>query len=137
MIRRPRKTVKKRRAVVLFAVLIVVSVLALAAYHYSDMTMAEYRSVDSYRRSIQAHSAANSGIHYAAAMLSDSNAFTNSLSSYPYDNSSVFQSQIVASKDQARWQTRFSVIAPLGPDESSSTAQPYHLGVTDESGGST
>src|SRR5260370_42241207 len=95
MIRNRRKTVKKRRAVVLFAVLIVVSVLALAAYHYSDMTMAEYRSVDSYRRSIQAHAAANSGIHYAAAMLSDSNAFTNSLSSYPYDNSSCFPSQII------------------------------------------
>jgi type II secretory pathway component PulK len=134
MIRNRRKTKKDRRAVVLFAVLIVVSVLALAAYHYSDMTMAEYRSVDSYRRSIQAHAAANSGIHYAAAMLSDSNAFTNTLSSNPYDNSSTFQSQIVGTNDQARWQTRFSVIAPLSPDDTSSLSQPYHLGVTDEAG---
>ncbi|MFL5241165.1 MAG: hypothetical protein ACJ8FY_03575 [Gemmataceae bacterium] len=125
---------RKRRAMVLIAVLIVVSVLSLAAYHYSELTMAEHGSMDSYRRSIQAHAAANSGIHYAAALLSDSNAFTNTLNSNPYDNSSVFQAQLVQSNDVARWQTRFGVIAPLGPDESASDSQSYHFGVVDESG---
>src|SRR5258708_5902979 len=90
--------------------------------------------MDSYRRSIQAHAAANSGIHYAAAIISDSNAFTNTLNSNPYDNSSVFQAQIVQSNNVARWQARFSVIGPLGPDESASDSQSYHFGVTDESG---
>jgi len=119
---------------VLIAVLLVVSVLSLAAYHYRELTMAEKGSMDSYRRSIQAHAAANSGIHYAAAIISDSNAFTNTLNSNPYDNSSVFQAQLVQSNDVARWQTRFSVIGPLGPDESASDSQSYHFGVTDESG---
>jgi type II secretory pathway component PulK len=134
MMRKPKKARTERRAVVLFAVLVVVSILALAAYHYSEMTMAEYKLADSHRRSIQAHAAANSGIHYAAAMLSDSNAFQSTLNGYPYDSSSAFQAQIVGTNDRPRWQTRFSVIAPASPDDSTSISQAYRYGVLDESG---
>jgi Tfp pilus assembly protein PilX len=118
-----RKVRKRRRAVVLFTVLFVVVLLSLAAYQYAEMMMGEYRSADSYRRSIQAHAFADSGIQYAAVMLSNSDAFTNTLNGNAIDNPTNFQAYLVHANDQARWQGRFSIVAPLGPDEASSNNQ--------------
>ena len=49
---------RPRRAVVLLAVLIVVVLLSLAAYQYSDMMLSEYKASDAYTRSTQARAAA-------------------------------------------------------------------------------
>ena len=61
----------RRPGVVLISVLIVVALLSLAAYHFSERMMAEYQAMDSYTRTAQAKSLADSGIHYTAALLSD------------------------------------------------------------------
>src|SRR5712691_9307179 len=131
--RPPQSAQTPRKGIVLLAVLSVVVVLTAAAYAFSDLMLEEYRVADSYNRSSQAQALANSGLNYAAAVLSSPDAFTNTLNSNPYDNRQAFQGQVVKQDDRPRFQGRFSVIAPLGPDDPAGS-QPYRFGVIDESG---
>ena len=59
----------RRRGIAMLAVLVVVAILALAAYRFSDLMAAEQQAADSYSRAIQARANADSGINYAAAQL--------------------------------------------------------------------
>jgi type II secretory pathway component PulK len=130
----PRQPVRyRRRGVVLLSVLVVVVLLSLAAYQYSELMMAEYRAADSFTRQLQARALADSGIHYAAALLSNPDTFTNTLNSNPYDNPVVFQSQAV-NGDFPRGQGRFTILALQAPDDPSFQGQPTRFGVTDEAG---
>jgi hypothetical protein len=113
-------------------VLVVIALLTLAAYQYSELMMAEYRAADSYNRSAQARALAASGVHYTAALLSSPDSFTTVLNGNPYDNPGVFASVAVGTSDSSRAQGRFSVVAPLSPDDTG--AQPYRFGVSDECG---
>src|SRR5690348_7241061 len=122
-----------RRGFVLLAVLVVVVVLTLAAYQFSEMMMAEYRAAESAKRMAQAHAFAESGIHYAAALLSNPDAVTNTLNNNPYSNPSAFQGVLVQDSDQARNRGRFSIIGLLGPDDPRG-GQLYRSGAVDESG---
>src|SRR5262249_51817860 len=125
----------ERRGLVLIAVLVVVVLLSLAAYQYSEMMTSETKASENALRSAQARALANSGIQYAAALLSDPTNFTGVLTSNPYTNQTVFGQQIVAPNDQPRFQGRFSIVAPLAPDDPNVTGvQPYTYGVTDEAG---
>lgn len=130
----PASPCHERKGVVLIAVLVVVVLLTLAAYQYSEFMMAEYRAADSYTRSAQARALADSGVHYTAALLSNPDSFTNTLNSNPYDNSQAFQGIIVHPSDSPRFQGRCSVVARLGPDDTASSSQSYRFGVTDEAG---
>ena len=118
----------------MLAVLVVVVLLTLAAYQYSELVTAEYRAADSYERSGKAKAYAASGVHYVAAIVGNSNNFTNVLNSNPYDNSTAFQGIVVAPSDDPRMQGRFSIVSPLGPDDTATTTSPFRYGVTDESG---
>jgi hypothetical protein len=53
--------------------------------------LAEYKAADSYSRAIQARSMADSGIYYTAALLSNPDAYTNTLNSNPFENPQAFQ----------------------------------------------
>jgi type II secretory pathway component PulK len=125
---------QKRKAVILLAVLVVVVLLTLAAYQYSELVTAEYRAADSYARSSQARAFAASGVHYVAAIVGNSTNFTNLVNGNSSDNTALFQGVIVAPSDQPRFQGRFSIVSPLGPDDAGSTSNPFHFGLTDESG---
>src|SRR4051794_31923833 len=83
---RLRSRLAPRRGIVLIAVLIVVVLLSLAAYQFSEMIIAEYRAADSTTRAAQSRALAISGVHFAAAILADKNSFTSRLNSNPYDN---------------------------------------------------
>src|SRR5436305_11092250 len=99
-----RVTARRRQGFVLIAVLVVITLLALAAYQYSELMTSEYKAVEAASRATQARALANSGVHYAAALLSDPNSFTGTLNSNPYNNQSVFQSQLVAPNDSPHLQ---------------------------------
>src|SRR6185369_16853004 len=117
------------------SVLVVVVVLTLAAYQYSEMMMGEYKASTSFVRAAQARAAAESGVQYAALLLSDRTAFTNNLGGNPYDNRDSFRSVPVAGVGTSGpRQAFFSVVAPLGPDDSPSTTVPFRYGCTDEAG---
>jgi type II secretory pathway component PulK len=134
--RKPTHNSSRRspKAVILLAVLVVVVLLTLAAYQYSELVTAEYRAADSYTRSGQAKALAASGVHYVAAVLGNSTTSTNLLNGNPYDNPQAFQDIIVAPSDQPQLQGRFSIVSPLGPDDSVTSTAPFRFGVTDESG---
>ncbi len=125
---------RSRRGVVLLIVLIVVVLLTLAAYQFGELMTAEYAAADSYNRSAQARRLADSGIQYSAAALGNTNTFNTALGGNPYDNASFFQAIAVQGNGPGNSQGRFSVIAPLDPDDPAGGSQPYRYGVTDESG---
>jgi len=131
---RNRTAVPPRRGVVLIAVLIVVVLLTLAAYQYSELMMAEYRASVSFTRSTQARAFAESGVNYAALLLSDPNLFANRLNGNPYDNPEVFRAVAVGETGAGGRQGYFSVIAPYGPDETPNGSTSFHYGAVDESG---
>src|SRR4051794_32333457 len=106
-----------RPGFVLIAVLVVITLLALAAYQYSELMTSEYNAVETASRATQARALANSGVHYAAAVLADKNSFEGVLNGNPYNNAGAFQDQLVAPSDTPRFQGRFSVVTPLGVDE--------------------
>ncbi len=122
-----------RRGVVLLAVLIVVVLLSLAAYRYSELMTAEYRAADSHARAVQSRAAAESGVHYAAALLGNP-ANLNSLNGNPWDNASAFQDAAVGTADDQRRQMLFSLLSVRDPDDPAFSSQPYRYGVVDESG---
>ncbi|HEX4590050.1 MAG TPA: hypothetical protein VH120_08990, partial [Gemmataceae bacterium] len=124
----------KRSGVVLIAVLVVVTLLLLAAYQYVDMMSAEHKAADTIVRAGQVRAAAASGVYYAAAMLADKDTFTGTLGGNPYDNASIFQGVALGDSDVPRFQAKFSVVAPLSPDEAPSDSSSFRYGVTDESG---
>src|SRR4051794_15479076 len=102
-----------RRGVVLLAVLIVIVLLSLAAYNYSDLMMAEYKASVNYHKNAQARAFADSGIHYAMAMLSTKDNITTLLNGNPYDNVDKFRNHAVSSDKQ---QGYFTLVAPLSPN---------------------
>ena len=79
-----------RGGYVIFAVLIVVVVLALVAYRFTDSMTGEYRASVRTNDDAQLKMAAVSGLHYAAAVLSDRATFYGELEGDPYDNEDVF-----------------------------------------------
>jgi type II secretory pathway component PulK len=123
-----------RRGFVLVAVLVVVVLLSLAAYQFSDAMLAEFRLADSYQRTYQVKALADSGINYTAVLLSNNDAFTSTLGSNPWDNAQVFQAVAVNPQDAATARGRFTIIATVGPDDITTAVQPFRFGVTDESG---
>jgi type II secretory pathway component PulK len=127
-------TAGPRQGVVLLAVLVVLVLLSLAAYQYSELMTAEYKAADSYARSVQATALADSGIHYAAALLSNPDAVANTLNGNPYDNPSAFQAVLVNDADSPRARGRFSILAPVDPGDSAGVQQAFRYGVVDEAG---
>jgi type II secretory pathway component PulK len=120
-----------RRGIAMIAVLVVVAILALAAYRFSDLMAAEQQAADSYSRALQARANATSGINYTAAVLAAQNGQTNY-----YNNPSLFQAILVADGDNPRQRARFSIVSPAGPDAASTggVSQSFLYGVTDEGG---
>src|SRR5262245_55006910 len=116
-------TASPRQGVVLLTVLVVLVLLTLAAYQYGELMTSEYKAADSYTRSVQAMAAADSGIHYAAALLSNPDAMTNTLNNNPWDNPSSFQAVLVHDAEQSRARGRFSILAPVDPDDSAGLQQ--------------
>lgn len=123
---------RRRRGVVLFAVLLIIVLLTLAAYKYNDWMLAESRAIDSSIRASQARAFALSGVHYVAAMLAADGG--EALSGNPWDNADMFQHIEVPVSGQNPRTGRFSVLSLRTPDEVSAGGQPYRFGVTCESG---
>ena len=123
-----------RRGIVLFMVLMILVVLTLAAYRYSELMEGEFRVADSIARSLEAQALADSGIQYTAALLSNAGTFSSVLNSAPWDNPAAFQGILVQPNDHPKFRGRFSIVSPPGPDEAPSGSTAFHYGVTDEGG---
>lgn len=124
----PRCQSDSRQGVVLIAVLIVLVILTLGAYQFSLLMTAEYEAAQSYAQSVQAKALADSGVQYAAALLSNLDSFTNLLAGNPYDNPQAFGAILVNPSEVPRFQGRFSIIAGRSPEEGTG----FRFGVSDE-----
>jgi type II secretory pathway component PulK len=114
---------------VLLAVLVIVVLLALAAYQYSDLMVSEYKAVVNAHRAAQAKAWADSGIHFAATAISSPD-FVAGLNGNIFDNPDAF-SNIAVGDEGSGPQGRFSLIAAPDP-ESGSTS--WRFGFSDEAG---
>src|SRR5262249_55945547 len=114
--RSPSSGQQPRQGVVLIAVLVVVSVLALAAYQYSELMNAETRAAAGPTRAAQTRRAAEPGVHYVAALLSDPNSLSETLNDTPYDNPTYFKDVLVQDSDTPKNRLRFSIIGLRSPD---------------------
>src|SRR6516165_9976927 len=126
--RRQPQARSRRRAVVLIAVLIAVTLLSLAAYQYSDLMTSEYRAADNAHRAAQAHAWANSGIWFTAAALSNADYMQNQLRGNIWNND-LFNSYSFPVDDNFGMRGYFTLIAPPDPTSGSQTVR---YGVIDE-----
>lgn len=122
-----------RDGYVIFAVLIVIVVLSLVAYRFTDSMTSEYTSSTRAADAAQAKLAAVSGLHYAAAVLSDRNTFNTELNGNPYDNPDIFEQFQVqtATSGTASRNTYFSIRCVAMID---SGTYEQKFGVIDEGG---
>jgi type II secretory pathway component PulK len=103
----------ERPGYVLVVVLIVVVVLSLAAYKFSEVMTSEYRAAVRTSDAAQAKAAAASGVHYAAAMLADPNAFNGDLGGNPCAAEAFGRSVAVRDGDTSPKQPRFALVAAV------------------------
>jgi type II secretory pathway component PulK len=128
---------RPRPGYVIFAVLIVIVVLALVGYRFADAMGTEYRAAVRTQEEAQVKMAAYSGLHYAAAVLADRNTFNNELGGNPFDNPDIFEQfevQPSGATPPDRRRAFFSIRA-AGLDPSSvPAAYKQTFGVVDEGG---
>jgi type II secretory pathway component PulK len=137
----------RRRGVILLAVLIVITILALVSYSFFYLMSAEQESVGATQREVQLHLLADSGVHHAAFVLSypqtaklgDGDGSDGSILVSPmavFDNATAFN-QVAVKTANPRLQGYFSIVVPRDSDPQAgmqSTTQGYRFGVEDESG---
>ena len=86
-----RTAAPRRSGFVIIAVLMVITVLSLAAYQYSALMDAEVLASERIRKTTESRALAESGMHYLAALIADKDAFAGVLNSNPFDNPNSFQ----------------------------------------------
>jgi type II secretory pathway component PulK len=112
---------------VLVIVLVVVVLLSLAAYNYSQLMLTEMEAATMHASDVQARAMADSAAEYVATLLA--NRTEPGLENLQH-NPSLFQGVSVVDSGRARGRGRFSIIAPLEQDP---TAQRIRYGLMDES----
>ena len=129
-----RTAAPARGGYVIFAVLIVIVVLSLVAYRFADAMVAEQHAAVRTSEEAQARLAAVSGLHYAAAVLSDRDTFYGELDGNPFDNPDIFEEfevQAAPGGTNPPRRAYFSIRA-VAPADGGGYAQRF--GVVDEGG---
>ncbi len=116
-----------RSGSVLLVVLVVIALLALGAYSFSELMVSESHATGVFGREAQARAAADSGVELAAAVLglpTEEGAYENVV----HDPQHFVQT--IKEADGPRGRTRFSLVAP---NESDVTCTTIRFGLIDES----
>ncbi len=113
--RRDAGATRATRGVVLIITLVVVAMLALGAYTFSDLMLTEQESVDLYGDHLQAKALSESGIESARLLLMQDLQTRNQLGG-TYNNPTRFRGQLVVDDPDPRRRGRFTLIAPLVKD---------------------
>ncbi|TXT35434.1 MAG: type II secretory pathway component PulK-like protein [Planctomycetota bacterium] len=123
-----KRCLPPRRGSVLLVVLVVIALLALGAYSFSELMVSESHATGVFGREAQARACADSGIELAAAVLgrpSDDGSFENVLHDPQH-----YGGVTLKESNNARGRARFSLIAPNESDPSNTTLR---FGFIDES----
>lgn len=119
---------RPRRASVLLVVLVVIVLLALGAYTFSETMISEFQAVTMHGRKVESRVLADSGVQYAAAMLQQRFDFAGE---GVFDNPTQLRDVLLIESDVARGRGRFSVFSRR---ERGGSPQAIRFGLTDESG---
>ena len=122
--------VPARKGSVLLLVLVVIAILSLAGYTFSELMFTERKAAAISGQKIQAQAAAESGVQYARIFLAKTQDAQNQLGGW-YDNSTAFRG-LVADDDDPRRRARFTVIAPV-VDDQGAISDGLRYGLQDES----
>jgi DNA uptake protein ComE-like DNA-binding protein len=122
-----RDVPSKRRGSILVVVLVVLVVLSLGAYTFSESMIVESQATAMFGRDAQARAAADSGIELAASLLTQR--YDQTPHSY-YSNPEWFQGILVQNAESPRGRGRFSVVAAVETDP---TGHTIRFGLGDES----
>jgi type II secretory pathway component PulK len=116
-----------RAGSVLLVVLVVVALLALGAYTFSEFMIVEAEATSAYGREVQARAAADSGVELAASLLSKR--YDEHPQSY-FSNPEWFGGILVKDSTGAKGRSRFMVVSAAESDTSGRTLR---YGLFDES----
>jgi type II secretory pathway component PulK len=119
-----------RRASVLLLVLVVIAILSLAGYTFSELMFTERKATELSGQKIQAEAAAESGVQYTRLFLMKTADAQNQLGGW-YDNSTAFRG-LVADDVDPRHRSRFTIVAPA-VDSQGLLADGVRYGLQDES----
>jgi uncharacterized membrane protein YgcG len=120
-------TNRSPRGMVLVIVLVVVAIMSLAAYTFSETMVIEARGVASFGRDVQARALADSAVELAASMLSD----TSSRNPETLNNNpGAFRNILLRPGVGPKGQGRFSIVAGVASDDSGTLLR---SGLSDES----
>src|SRR4029079_19346205 len=97
--------------IVLPLVLIVVALLSLAAYSFSELMLTEYRAAIVSERQAETRAFTDSGIELFEAFLKEREE-TQRQNGGRYNNPGYFQGSLIAPGDRARDRGRFSIVVP-------------------------
>ncbi|MCA9053209.1 MAG: general secretion pathway protein GspK [Planctomycetaceae bacterium] len=118
-----------RRGTALLVVLVVVTLLSLAAYTFSELMVTESRASRQYSRDAQVRELANSAVEYVAANVGNPELDLGELPNY-YHNPALFENVTVVESDSPEGRGWFSVVAPV---ESDAQSQSLRFGLMNES----
>lgn len=119
----------ERRGSILLIVLVIIVLLALGAYAFTEMSVAENEATTMYGRTVMARAFAESGIDVAVNSLADP---SQRIQSDPASNRpDLYSAVLLRTADVARGRGRFSVIAGQTYDQ---TGNSMRFGLTDETG---
>ena len=121
-----RTDITDRNGVVLVIVLVVIALLALSAYTFSEMMLAEHSAVQVHGDLMQSHEATMSGVAMIQAFLLQEPATRNQQGGL-YDNPNYFAQQAVAQDEQREFQTLFSILSTMFDNEGYPTGLRYGL----------
>ncbi|MDA1017843.1 MAG: type II secretion system protein GspK [Planctomycetota bacterium] len=102
---------------VLLVVLVVIVLISLGAYSFSELMLSEYQASDSYGRRVQGRVYAEAAIEFAAAQLESEDA--DAAPNY-YHNPELFQAVLMKDSDYVRTRGRFSIVTAVENDPNSS-----------------
>jgi len=102
----------RRNGIVLIIVLLVVAMLALGAYTFSDLMLTEQEAVALHGDHLEARALTESGIDAARVFLMNDWEVRYQRGG-TYDNPQMFRGRLVADNDDAARRGRFSLVAPL------------------------
>lgn len=116
-----------RQGSILLLVLVVVAVLTLGAYTFSEMMVSEVEATSMFGRQAESRAFADSGVELVAAMMANPESTDDANT---YHNPDRFRAVTIRSGDTARGRGMFSVIAPIETDPK---AGAIRFGLVDES----
>lgn len=123
---------QRRRGYTLLAVLLIVMILSLTAYRFSDYMSSEQALATRTTQQSKARANAASGVHYAMGMLADPATMAALLGGNPFDNPAEFQNVAVGASDDTSGQSEFTLINVV-PDSVGGGTYQLRYGVSDES----